>query len=59
MPNTVKVTLTLPIRGTKKKPYIDFDFNGTAEGIKKATGINVVVNYSYRGRYEVPDVTVS
>lgn len=57
---TLRLLIDLPVTGTqrsKKKPHIDFDFEGVAEGIEKATGLPVVINYGYPGKHRVPKVT--
>lgn len=54
--NTIKVTLTLPVRGDKEHRHIDFDFQGAAEGIKRATGTEVNTIYGLPGEHEVLEV---
>ena len=53
----INLILALPVRTYKHKSSIQFDFKGVAEGIKRATEMDVAIIYGYPGRYHVPEVT--
>ena len=62
--SNVTVSVKLPVKRhqtrkpdgrTEEETSIQFDFQGVAEGIRRATGMSVSVIYGYPGRYYIPE----
>lgn len=49
-PKTLRFQIDLPVTGTersRRKPHIDFNFEGIAKEIEKATGLPVDICYGH------------
>jgi len=53
-----KVTIALPIKGTKKEPHICFHFEGIARGLERITNLPVDIHYGFPTEEDIPEIAL-